>query len=368
MDSINSNNAKYILLTIDVEDWFQVENFKPWIPFETWDQRELRIERNVHRLLDLFDTVQVAGKKASLEAGKLGGWKAKITQKWGPMSSRDMDNGLRPKSHGRSEAANGKLTTDKGLKTQANGQLTTVNGHTKKVRCTFFVLGWIAKRVPHLVREIQSRGHEVASHGINHTLSNKLLINDLKIELNDSKKLIEDILGSSIYGFRAPSFSINENVLKAAEDAGYLYSSSYNSFNLHERYGRIDLSANGRKGVALKISDTFFELPLSNLKLMGKIIPWGGGGYFRLTPYAIFRRGVQEIIKRDRAYVFYMHPWEIDPEQPRVNQANFKYKFRHYTNLHKTQERLKHMIADFGIYHFDTCSEYLNTNIRESLG
>jgi polysaccharide deacetylase family protein (PEP-CTERM system associated) len=343
---------KYILLTIDVEDWFQVENFKPWIPFETWDQRELRIERNVHRLLDLFDSIQMAGKQASLEAGK-------------PEPQR---NELNPSNKDTNELSainyelkrNDQLTTNDGRSKADNELQTTDNVLGQRPRATFFILGWLAERLPHLVREIQSRGHEVASHGINHMLSNKISIADLKIELNDSKRVIEDIIGKSILGFRAPSFSINENVLKATEDAGYLYGSSYNSFNMHERYGQIDLSENGKKGIAHIVSDNFFELPLSNLKLMGKTLPWSGGAYFRLIPLRLFMKGLKIILKSDGAYVFYMHPWEIDSEQPRVKEASANLKFRHYSNISKTFDKLSRLIESFRHYQFVTCSDYLH--------
>jgi len=292
---------KYILLTIDVEDWFQVENFKPWIPFSTWDQRELRVERNVHRLLDLFDSIEL--EPPSLPASQ-------------PPSLR-------------------------------------------KPKATFFVLGWLAERLPNLVREIQDRGHEIASHGCNHELPELLSADDLKQDLIDSKKLLEDITGAKAAGYRAPSFAINDDILKVIEDAGYFYDSSYNSFSLHGRYGKISLNGAIKKGIAHKLSDNFYELPVSNLMIDRWILPWGGGGYFRLIPHRLFRRGVKTILKKDETYVFYMHPWELDPIQPRVKNASMNYKFRHYTNLNKTKSRLKRLIENFGHCRFVTCNEYL---------
>ena len=131
------------------------------------------------------------------------------------------------------------------------------------------------------------------------------------------------------------------------------------------KYHQIDFSANGQKGIALRISDTFFELPLSNLKLMGKILPWGGGAYFRLIPDRLFRKGVQSILKNDGAYVFYMHPWEIDSGQPRVREASANLKFRHYSNLSKTFNRVTRLIESFKDYNFVTCSDYLQ-NVTET--
>jgi hypothetical protein len=201
-----------------------------------------------------------------------------------------------------------------------------------------------------------------------------------------------------VYGYRAPSFAINNDILKIIEDCGYLYDSSYNSFALHGRYGQISVSRNGQKGIALQIPKTFtplngfsqyltraelrtlnpeprtlnpeprtlnpehktfYELPISNLEFMKSVLPWGGGGYFRLTPFPLFKLGVQSSLKKRGAYLFYMHPWEIDPEQPRVNEASMFYKFRHYSNLSKTHSKLTKLIKSFSNCSFFTCHQYL---------
>jgi len=273
-----------ILITVDVEDWFQVENFKLWIPFSSWQHLELRVEKNTHKLLDLLDFR----------------------------------------------------------------------------RATFFILGWIAERCPGLVREIHARGHEVASHGYKHTMCNQESPDILKKDLTDSKKRLEDIIGSAVKGYRAPSFSISENVLKIIEESGYQYDSSFNSFAMHGRYGKVDLSSNPQKGVAVKISELFYEIPVSNLNLGKHVFPMGGGGYFRLIPFSLFKKGIQKILKQDGTYVFYMHPWEIDPDQPRVKEASASYKFRHYSNLKKTESKLSALFETFGYARFMTCRQYLN--------
>ena len=311
-------HPKSILLTIDVEDWFQVENFKPWIPYSTWDSRELRVEQNVSRLLDLFDTCS-------------------STQ---------------------------------------NSRHPTHN----PIRTTFFVLGWIAKRLPHMVREIHVRGHEVASHSYNHELCGNIKRSYLKEDLIKSKKILEDTLGSEILGYRAPSFSIDSDTLKIIEDCGYLYDSSYNSFSLHGRYGSLNLNGYRKHGIAIKLSDTFCELPISNLKLLPREnynsnsetnvtgaklktkklhIPLGGGAYFRLVPFPIFKIGVKSILRNERAYLFYMHPWEVDPDQPVVRNASRNFKFRHYTNIHKTVDKLKNLFESFANCEFTTCKAYI---------
>ena len=288
-----------ILITIDVEDWFQVENFKQYIPFSTWSSYEFRVEKNVHRLLDLFDSCN-----------------------------------LQPATH---------------------------NRHAHKVRCTFFILGWIAERLPHLVREIQDRGHEVASHGFDHNLCNEEPKDRLKQDLLDSKKLLEDIIGAPVLGYRAPSFSISDSILKVIEECGYLYDSSFNSFAMHGRYGKILINRYAKKGISYQVSNNFFELPISNLTL-GKsfVIPWGGGAYFRIIPFQIFKRGVERILKKENAYLFYMHPWEIDPDQPRVGEASSSCKFKHYINLKKTFLKLTRFIEYFSQCRFVSCRHYLD--------
>jgi len=289
-----------ILLTIDVEDWFQVENFKQYIPFSTWSSYDFRVEKNVHRLLDLFDS--------------------------------------------------------------CNPQPATQNRHAHKVRCTFFILGWLAERLPHLVREIQERGHEVASHGFNHNLCNEESSQSLKQDLLDSKKLLEDTISAPVLGFRAPSFSISDDTLKVIEEYGYLYDSSFNSFAMHGRYGKISLNSYSKKGLSYQVSNNFYELPVSNLTLgkKGFILPWGGGAYFRIIPFSIFKLGVENILKKENAYLFYMHPWEIDPDQPRVCKASSSSKFRHYINLKKTFLKLTRFIEYFGQCRFVSCRQHLN--------
>ena len=282
-------NKHSIIITVDVEDWFQVENLRQCFSPTEWGRQETRVEKNITRLLDLFDSKPF------------------------------------------------------------------------KVKCTFFILGWVAQRFPELIRKIQSRGHELASHGYSHLLNNSLNEIDLRQDLDKSKKLIEDISGESVSGYRAPSFSINDHVLQLIKETGYLYDSSYNSFERHKRYGRISTDGCKRVGAAIEIDRGFAELPVSNLSLFGQVLPWGGGGYFRLLPTTIFLQGVKRILRDAGVYHFYIHPWEIDPQQPKVNGAK-KHKFwRHYLNLDKTYKRLGNFISEFQTSNFNTCSQYLKT-------
>lgn len=221
------------------------------------------------------------------------------------------------------------------------------------------MLGWVAESLPNLVVHIAERGHEVASHGYNHVLLTKMPLSVFKKDLADSRKLLEDIVGKPVTGFRAPSFSINDRFLSAVAETGFRYDSSYNSFSLNGRYGRLSFNGQPKIGIAYRMSDDFYEIPISNLNLLGTVLPLGGGSYFRLLPFSLFRKGVSAIVEKDNAYLFYMHPWEIDPGQPRVKEASLNLKLRHYTNIHKTYKRLESLLADFAMCRFVTCSEYL---------
>jgi polysaccharide deacetylase family protein (PEP-CTERM system associated) len=366
------DSTKYILLTVDVEDWFQVENFKRWIPFSTWDSRELRVERNVHRLLDLLDSVELAGRPEAEWHRAEGIVHSEVKDlKWGSGEVEKWGNPHQPATNNLSS----EFHRDQQQATEQpfnNPQPTTDNIQTKKVHATFFVLGWIAKKLPSLVREIQSRGHEVASHGFNHELPSKLSVQDLRNDLITSKKILEDTIGKEVTGYRAPSFAINDDILKTIGECGYQYDSSYNSFSMHGRYGQISLNGSGSKGIAHRINENFYELPISNFSLstLGILahfrhfrqfhLPWGGGCYFRLIPLRVFKTGVNAILNKQGTYLFYMHPWEIDQNQPRVQKASANFKFRHYANLGKTGDKLRMVIDYFSNCQFITCNQYLS--------
>ena len=314
-----------LIITIDVEDWFQVENLRQCIPFSSWQSYELRVEKSTHRLLNLLDSCTLKKTTTSSQSGK-----------------------------------------------------SCLNNNSP--HATFFVLGWIANRLPHLVREVYARGHEIGSHGNYHNLGINCSSDDLKRDIMDSKKLLEDIIGDRVYGYRAPRFSINNDILKTIEECGYLYDSSFNPFFMYSRYGHLDLSQNRTRGIAFPISSSrqqatsnkhrsaivnrqssiFFELPISNIRIGKHTLPWGGGGYFRLIPFPIFRLGVQSILREKNTYLFYIHPWEIDPDQPRVNDASVFCKIRHYLNLSKTHSKLSKFIKSFAHCNFITCSQYLD--------
>lgn len=301
-DSLASDHSRsgegsqgFILLTIDVEDWFQVENFRKHISFADWNSCELRVERNTHQLLDFLDSISA-------------------------------DSNGRP---------------------------------TSRAQATFFVLGWIAEKLPGLVREIQCRGHEIASHGYMHKLTGMHSLSELREDLSASKILLEDLTGAPVNGYRAPSFSINPQVLSLIEECGYTYDSSFNSFSVNQRYGRLDLSEKLRKGIAYRLTEKLSELPISNARVFGRVSPAGGGAYFRLTPSPVFRWMARSLVDSEGAYLFYMHPWELDPGQPRVQGLSSFSRLRHYTNLHRTIPRLSKLIESFHDCVFIGCEQYL---------
>lgn len=258
-------------LTIDVEDYFQVSAFAPYIRREDWDSRECRVERNVERILELL-----------AERG---------------------------------------------------------------IEATFFTLGWIAERYPQLVRRIAAAGHEVASHGYGHQRATDLDRDAFSADVSRAKSLLEDLTGSEVAGYRAPSFSIGVKNLWAFDvlaRAGYRYSSSIYPIK-HDHYGMPDSPR-----FAYRVGAGLIEVPVTTVRLRGRNFPSTGGGWFRLMPYAMSRWMLQRVNDRDREpAVFYFHPWEIDAGQPRIAGIDAKTRFRHYVNIDRTERRLQQLLQDF---------------------
>jgi len=269
MSRLEADTAPAVL-SIDVEDWFHVENLRSAIPRATWAERELRVERNVDRILELM-----------ADAGARG---------------------------------------------------------------TFFVLGWVAERCPSLVGRIAGEGHEVSSHGYGHELLGALHPEAFAEDVRASKELLEDLTSSAVRGYRAPSFSIADWALPVLHEAGFEYDSSVFASVAHDRYGR--LSGVDAGSALVELMPGFHEVPVSCLALGSRGIPWGGGGYFRLLPYSVFRRGISHIRSR-RPYVFYIHPWELDPGQPRVAGLSRAHGFRHYVGLGRCEDRFAALLRDF---------------------
>jgi polysaccharide deacetylase family protein (PEP-CTERM system associated) len=259
-------------MTVDVEDYFQVEALSRAVPRKDWDAIPSRVEIGVGRLLELFDRAQV--------------------------------------------------------------------------KATFFVLGWIAERHPAMIRRIVESGHELASHGVQHDRADRQTRAEFRADVRRSKKMLEDLGGVAVKGYRAATFSIGASNLWTHDvlaEEGFAYSSSIYPI-AHDLYGMPDAPRApfraGGKGL--------LEVPLTTLRCLGRNWPASGGGYFRLLPYAVSRWSLGRVNAREgRAAVFYLHPWEIDPGQPRVPGLSLKSGFRHYLNLARMERRLERLLGDF---------------------
>lgn len=215
------------------------------------------------------------------------------------------------------------------------------------VSATFFVLAWVAERAPQLVRRIAEAGHEVASHGYAHRLVYDQTREEFRHDVRRAKALLEDTCGQTVHGYRAPSFSVTTRSLWALDvliEEGYTYDSSIFPVH-HDRYGIP--AADRHAGVITRPAGTIVEVPASTVRMGGVNWPIGGGGYFRLLPYGWTRWGIRRVNTREGApTVFYLHPWEIDPDQPRL-PASALARYRHYRNLDDTEARLARLLRDF---------------------
>lgn len=260
-------------MSVDVEDYFQVQAFAGRVGREQWEGFEPRVERNTDRVLGVFD-----------DAG---------------------------------------------------------------VRATFFTLGWVAERHPALIRRMVDAGHELASHGFEHIRVFDQTPDAFRADVRRTKDLLEDIGGTEVRGYRAATFSIGESNTWAFDvlaEEGYAYSSSVYPVR-HDLYGmpnapRFRFRPKGANGID--------EYPITTIRLFGRTLPCGGGGYFRLLPYAVSRWAMARVNRVDgQPCIFYFHPWEVDPEQPRVAGLSAKSRFRHYVNLDAMEGRLRRLTGDF---------------------
>ena len=215
------------------------------------------------------------------------------------------------------------------------------------VNATFFTLGWVANRYPALIRRIAEAGHEVASHGWDHERVFRMTPEQFEGDLKHARAAIEDAAGQAVTGYRAPSFSIDMRTPWAhaiLADAGYLYSSSVAPV-IHDHYGWPDAP---RFAFRPLTDSALIELPVTTVALRGRNFAAGGGGFFRLLPYDLSRWAIRRVNGREhRPAIFYFHPWEIDPAQPRVRNAPIKSRLRHYTNLESMAPKLKKLLRDF---------------------
>ncbi len=278
------------MLTVDVEEHYQVSAFKDAISRDNWHKHESRVVQNTQSLLELFAS--------------------------------------------------------------------------KNLKATFFVLGMVAEKHPELVREIHAAGHEVASHGYSHKLIYEQTPEVFYSETEKSKKILEDIIGTQVYGYRAASYSITEKSLWALDtliELGFEYDSSIFPVK-HDRYGIPNTPTHAytlERGEGKSIT----EIPLSTKPMFGYTLPIAGGGYFRLFPYQFTEWALGSINKSQRKpFIFYLHPWEVDAEQPRIKASRLS-EFRHYNNLDKCKDRLEKLINKF---EFSTVRKVMeNTSVTQ---
>jgi polysaccharide deacetylase family protein (PEP-CTERM system associated) len=213
------------------------------------------------------------------------------------------------------------------------------------VSATFFTLGWIAERHRSMVRRIVDAGHELASHGYDHTRADTQEPGAFRADVRRSRGLLEDIGGVPVRGYRAATFSIgarNQWAFGILQEEGYDYSSSINPIR-HDLYGMPDASRTPyRPG-----DGALCEIPMTTIRVFGRNWPCSGGGYFRLLPYPAFRSALASVNRHGQNGVFYFHPWEVDPAQPRVANCGWKSRFRHYNNLSRMAGRLDRLLRDF---------------------
>lgn len=225
------------------------------------------------------------------------------------------------------------------------------------VSATFFTLGWIAERYPQAIRRIAEAGHEIASHGYDHARVFNLDAAKFAQDIRVTRQILEDASGQAVIGYRAPSFSIDPRSLWAFDvlaEQGYKYSSSVAPI-VHDHYGWREAPRFAFRPVA---GSDMVEIPVTTALLGSRRLAAGGGGFFRVLPYAFSRWAIEQVNREDeRPAVFYFHPWEIDPDQPRVDNAPMRSKLRHYTNLGKMADKLKRLTRDFRWGRMDALAE-----------
>ena len=217
-----------------------------------------------------------------------------------------------------------------------------------EIQATFFVLGWVADRHPEVIREIDAAGHEIACHGYSHELVYRQTPEVFEAEARKSKSILEDITGKPVLGYRASTYSITPRSLWALEilaEIGFEYDSSLFPIR-HDFYG-VPAAPRFPHKIRTHNGATLLEFPLTTARMAGATVPVAGGGYFRFLPYPVTRAAFRRINRQEDApFIFYLHPWEVDPDQPRI-KASLRSRFRHYNNLHRTEGRLRRLLGDF---------------------
>jgi polysaccharide deacetylase family protein (PEP-CTERM system associated) len=230
------------------------------------------------------------------------------------------------------------------------------------VTSTFFVLGWIARTYPRLVRRMVEEGHEVASHTDAHRLLYGLSRSELVRDLASARDALEQVVQRPVLGIRAPAFSIDDRVLEGIAEAGYWYDSSVYSFRAHDRYGSVSTAIDPRAGV-VEIRPGLLELPVSTLVIGRIVLPWAGGGYFRIVPYPLFRRGVTRRLSTSSWFLFYFHPWELDDREVAPGGMPRHVRFRAYVGRSRMARDLRRLLAEFGSERIDRALRSLGYEI-----
>ncbi len=260
-------------MTVDVEDYFQVSAFEPYIKKNNWDNLEHRVDQNTHKILDIFSKYDT--------------------------------------------------------------------------KATFFTLGWVADRYPSLIKRIVAEGHELACHGYEHIRVTEQTPEQFRLDISRTKNILEDLSGNAVNGYRAASYSITADNNRWAHqilfEEGFKYSSSIYPVK-HDLYGIPDAPRFCYKPIE---NAGFLEIPITTINIVNKNIPCGGGGFFRFYPYFFSKWALKTINKEKQSAIFYFHPWEIDPDQPRQSKLDLKTRFRHYLNLNKMESRICNLLADF---------------------
>ena len=211
---------------------------------------------------------------------------------------------------------------------------------------TFFTLGWVAERYPQLIKKISAEGHSIASHGYNHQLVYSLTPEEFRKDISSAKKILEDLTGQEVIGYRAPNFSITDWAIDILQEEGYLYDSSVFPTEFHDRYGKLKKYKISNEPI-YEIKKGFWEIPLSCNQLFKKNVPWAGGAYFRLLPYSIYKMGFRRTLKNKDYFTFYIHPWELDPNVNIDHLLSGMLKRRQELNLKYTTNKLNNLLKDF---------------------
>ena len=275
------------LLTIDVEDYFQVENFKKVVKFSDWERHESRVAQNTEKMLEIL------------------------------------------------------TGTD--------------------AKATFFVLGWVGERYPRLVEKIHQAGHEVACHGYAHQLIYTQSKEEFRADLKKSKIILEDIIKEPVLGYRAPTYSITKESIWALDilmEEGFKYDSSV--FPARRAKGGLP-EAECYPHRVYNHQDYIWEFPISIVRILKHNFPFSGGGYFRLLPYGLVKSSIQSVNREGYPAIIYIHPWELDPKQPKV-KADYISRFKHYVNIDKTEQKLTRVLDDFS---FRPIRYFLNKEDKE---